>query len=108
MAKFCSECGFQLSGSEKFCGSCGKKVINLCPTCGQEWDQAPVAAAPAPTKKVKAVATETITTAKGSFAQTSARVQPIYGPAYEDGKDCTNCGAKGMANKTCKTCESEN
>jgi hypothetical protein len=108
MAKFCAECGFQLSGSEKFCGACGKQVINLCPTCGQEWNQAPATQTPTAAKKVKAAAAETVSTGAGSFAQTSARVQPIYGPAFEAGKDCPNCGAKGMDNKTCKTCESEN
>ncbi len=108
MAKFCAECGFQLSGNVKFCGSCGKPVINLCPTCGQEWNQ--VAPAPAVTKPavVTTPVTQVTTTTDGSFAHTSARVQPIYGSAYVDGKDCPNCGAKGMGAKTCTTCESEN
>lgn len=109
MAKFCAECGFQLSGAEKFCGSCGKPVINLCPTCGQEWNQVPAAPTPVKEAAIKVpAATAVTTTADGSFAHTSARVQPIYGYAYVDGKDCPNCGAKGMGTKTCTTCESEN
>lgn len=110
MAKFCAECGFQLAGSEKFCGSCGKPVINLCPTCGQEWNQ--VSAVPATKKKTAPApsvgAIAVTTSAVGSFAHTSARIQPIYGSAYVEGKDCPNCGAKSMGTKTCTTCESEN
>ena len=108
MAKFCAECGFKLSGIEKFCGSCGKAVINLCPTCGQEWNQAPVAPAATKPTVVATQVNQVTTTVDGSFAHTSARVQPIYGAAYVDGKDCPNCGAKGMGTKTCTTCESEN
>lgn len=101
MANFCSDCGFHLRGAEKFCGSCGKPVVNLCPTCGQEWNQVKVAPTPGQ------VHTET-PTPTGTFAETSARVQPVYGETFIEGKDCPNCGAKGMANKNCTLCESEN
>ena len=107
MAKFCAECGNQLNDSVRFCGSCGTAVITLCPTCGQEWNQVPAAAS---TEK-KTAGTKTaapVATAQGSFAETSARVQPIYGPSFDAAKDCPNCGAKGMGSKTCTTCESEN
>ena len=109
MAKFCAECGNKLNDSVRFCGSCGTAVLTLCPTCGQEWNQIP-AAAPAPAEKKPAAikAAAPVSTAQGSFAETSARVQPIYGPSFDAAKDCPNCGAKGMGKKTCTTCESEN
>ena len=109
MAKFCAECGNKLNDSVRFCGSCGTAVLTLCPTCGQEWNQIP-AAAPAPAEKKPAAtkAAVPVSTAQGSFAETSARVQPIYGPSFDAAKDCPNCGAKGMGKKTCTTCESEN
>ena len=129
MAKFCVECGDQLNDSVRFCGSCGTAVLSLCPTCGQEWDQVPAKAptekqAPAakvpiekqaPAAKVPiekqapaAKAAIPVTAAQRSFPETSARVQPIYGPSFDPAKDCPNCGAKGMGSKTCTTCESEN
>ena len=107
MAKFCAECGNQLNDSVRFCGSCGTAVLSLCPTCGQEWDQVP-AKAPAEKKAPAAKAATPVAVAQGSFAETSARVQPIYGASFDPTKDCPNCGAKGMGSKTCTTCESEN
>ena len=107
MAKFCAECGVQLKESVRFCGSCGTAVINLCPTCGQEWNQEPVNA-PAEKKSSAPKSAAPAAVQHGNFAHTSARVQPIYGAAYDPAKDCPNCGAKGMGNKTCTTCESEN
>jgi len=106
MAKFCAECGNQLKDSVRFCGSCGTPVVNLCPTCGQEWNQEPVST-PAVKKNVAAQHPKPAAP-QGSFAETSARVQPIYGSSYDASKDCPNCGTKGMGNKTCTTCESEN
>ena len=123
MAKFCVECGDQLNDSVRFCGSCGTAVLSLCPTCGQEWDQAPAKApakapaekqapvakqAPAEEKAPAAKAATPLTAAQGNFAETFARVQPIYGASFDPIKDCPNCGAKGMGSKTCTTCESEN
>ena len=107
MAKFCAECGNPLKDSVRFCGSCGTAVVDLCPTCGQEWKQMP-AATPAGTKSTPAKVVSAVTTPQGSVAETSARVQPIYGASFDPAKDCPNCGAKGMGNKTCTTCESEN
>jgi hypothetical protein len=106
MAKFCAECGNQLKDSVRFCGSCGSAVINLCPTCGQEWNQIP--AAPTESKGVTTKTAGPVATPQGSFAETSARVQPIYGASFDPTKDCPNCGAKEMGSKTCTTCESEN
>ena len=118
MAKFCVECGSQLNDSVRFCGSCGTAGLSLCPTCGQEWDQVPakapaekqVPAAKAPAEKQvpAAKAIIPVVAAQVSFPETSARVQPIYGPSFDPAKDCPNCGAKGMGSKTCTTCESEN
>jgi hypothetical protein len=107
MTKFCAECGNRLNDAVRFCGSCGTAVINLCPTCGQEWNQPPAAAA-AEKKTPAAAATLPTTNTQGSVANTSARVQPIYGALFDSTKDCPNCGAKGMGKKTCTTCESEN
>jgi len=107
MAKFCAECGNQLKDSVRFCGSCGTPVANLCPTCGQEWNQTPVSA-PAEKKTAVAQPDAPAVASQGNFAETSARVQPIYGAQYDPTKDCPNCGTKGMGNKTCTTCESEN
>ncbi len=119
MAKFCAECGAELTPQGKFCGSCGAAVpveIKNCPTCGQEWDGTPVnEKTPAPKKtqeKPPAPAREVLVKEEPVRTRiahnTTAAVQPIYGPLYVDGKDCPNCGTANMANKTCKTCESEN
>jgi hypothetical protein len=107
MAKFCAECGNKLNDAVRFCGLCGTAVINLCPTCGQEWNEAPVSA-PAEKKTTTAKTATPAAPQQGSVAHTSARVQPIYGTSYDPTKDCPNCGTKGMGNKTCTTCESEN
>jgi hypothetical protein len=107
MAKFCAECGIKLNDTVRFCGSCGTAVLSICPTCGQEWNQI---AAKTPTKKE--ISSTKVETPKSptetTFAQTSARVQPIYGALFDPGKDCPNCGAKGMGKKSCTLCESEN
>lgn len=118
MAKFCKECGSELSGAGKFCGSCGTPVpveIHNCPTCGQEWDgkkkevkAAPAAATPRTRKAAEPEVVIQFAEKKQSRRISRAAVQPVYGSQYVEGKDCPNCGAANMANKTCKTCESEN
>lgn len=125
MAKFCAECGAELTATGKFCGSCGAAVpieIKHCPTCGQKWDgkklepkankpaRADVASQiqePEPEPEPEVLVTTT-PSARRIVHNTTAAVQPIYGPLYVEGKDCPNCGTANMANKTCKTCESEN
>ena len=115
MSRFCDECGAQLTTEGKFCGSCGKPVTHLCPTCGQTWD--PLAAASKVEKQalstsspVPAATTPSAISASKPDTKilSNARVLPIYGSKFVEGKDCPNCGTKGMANKTCTTCESEN
>ncbi len=123
MAKFCENCGAALTATGKFCGSCGVAVppeIQHCPTCGQEWEGVKVeekkAAAPTPVTPPKPikytpppVAPISASTSGPVIAHnTTANVQPVYGSLYVEGKDCPNCGTANMANKTCKTCESEN
>lgn len=130
MAKFCASCGAPLQHAAKFCGSCGFAIpieIQNCPTCGQEWDGKIVASKSPASKpaliKTEPLKTETIKSTpviqalpevksnlnSGVVAHnTTARVQPVYGALYVEGKDCPNCGSVNMANKTCKTCESEN
>lgn len=115
MAKYCASCGGELQPAAKFCGSCGYAVppeIHNCPTCGQEWDGKPAKNKvennrPAVTKSIQ-VLTKPITTSTVVAHNTTAKIQPVYGPLYVEGKDCPNCGSVNMANKTCKTCESEN
>ena len=115
MRKFCAECGAELPTKGKFCGSCGTPipvVIHNCPTCGQEWNGEKIPTTPsldkvkkvAPVKEAAPLKSEAVIVA----INTSATVQPVYGSAYVAGKDCPNCGAVNMANKTCTTCESEN
>ena len=123
MSKFCENCGAALAASGKFCGSCGFATppeIQHCPTCGQEWEgikvEAVVPATPkaAATPKPREVITPAAVVVNIPAAtpviahNTTANVQPVYGSLYVEGKDCPNCGTANMANKTCKTCESEN
>ena len=116
MANYCSQCGAQLPDTGKFCGACGTPIVeevHTCPTCGQEWDgQVKSKAQPAAKSKKAAAVKEPEVVVKQSSAviayNTTAAVQPVYGPLYVDGKDCPNCGSSNMAKKTCTTCESEN
>lgn len=115
MSKFCAECGAELPSKGKFCGSCGAPipvVIHHCPTCGQEWNGEKVSSPPSLDKPKKVAPVKEAPTPKQEqvvvSVNTSARVQPVYGAAYVEGKDCPNCGAANMATKTCTTCESEN
>lgn len=121
MAKFCEECGSELTTTGKFCGSCGAAVpvvIQNCPTCGHEWDGKKKAlessvrvrkvTASAQTKVLPESVTSVASRSSRVAHNTTAVIQPIYGPLYIEGKDCPNCGTANMANKTCKICESEN
>lgn len=123
MAKFCENCGAGLTPTGKFCGSCGVPVtpeVEHCPTCGQVWDGVKVevkkAATPktvTPSKPIKYTPPPGAPISRSSSGSviahnTTANVQPVYGSLYVEGKDCPNCGAANMANKICKTCESEN
>jgi predicted amidophosphoribosyltransferase len=113
MPAFCSSCGAKTSISDRFCGSCGSTLVDLCPTCGQEWngvevERAPVSIKPTPAKKVVSVPKTGVEVSKPeappNVRLTSAAVDPIYGASFNYKNDCPNCGAKGQKNQPCKTC----
>jgi predicted amidophosphoribosyltransferase len=118
MKSFCSSCGAKLTPGDRFCGDCGSSIVELCPTCGQEWDGIPVsdgvaqkkngAKAPVTKESNKPVEPEVKIAVKAQAPSkvriTSAHQDPIYGPLYDAKSDCPNCGAKGQKRGTCKTC----
>ena len=115
MAKFCAQCGVPLGPADNFCAGCGKQVIRLCPTCGQDWDGLKREASPTQQKRENVVDTQQVmksvetkltpsTTKNGTKVLTSARVQPVYGKEFNSNSDCPNCGTKGNK-KSCSVCD---
>jgi predicted amidophosphoribosyltransferase len=100
VAKFCGECGFNISESAAFCGGCGAKIERVCPTCGQNLPKGMTAKVSGGNSRG-----EKSSTNKGQpDRRVTSNNQPIYGIKYNEDEDCPNCGAKGQKDFVCKQC----
>ena len=76
MAKFCTNCGAQLSDNMSFCVACGAKVRRAAPQEGPQPPQAPRPAPPEPARQAPAQAQRP---AQAQPAQRPPQAQPAYG-----------------------------
>ena len=114
--KYCGSCGGVRIGTNQFCIICGSKFATVevpkCPTCNQEWPDAPsaqadphlgVAVSPLPpsSSPQRGILTDTEARLEGAL---NLLVRPIrWADKHIKGKDCLNCGCPDSA-PVCTVC----
>ena len=102
-AKFCVNCGVGLGQADKFCAICGTKVVANCPTCGQIWNG--VVASETINNTPPPAQSEVTPPSEVTINESFVGSKPIYGPDFNEDKDCANCGNAGKI-KSCDMCGS--
>lgn len=86
-AKFCGNCGNQLTTGAKFCGECGSPI-----SANQEEVQVNV-----DDNKISNVD-------ESLLSEVDTRIKPIYGLKFDLQTDCENCGSRLGSAMKCKVC----
>lgn len=115
--KYCGSCGGVRIGANQFCIICGSKFATIevrkCPTCNQDWPDAPSAFGVGESSNSAPVAPSPVNTQQSIILSPAEAklegaigmlVRPIkWSDALSKGKDCLNCGCPASA-PVCTVC----